>query len=95
MSYDTGWPIERFHEVTPEQEVIRRQHATLVREAVERLDAGLRSVIKLRYFDGLSGAETAIRLGICTYAVHTMAYKGRAIIREYLKERGVRWDHLT
>ena len=57
-----------------------------LREAVERLPRELRAVIVLRYFTGLTLAETADALGIPPGTVSTRQRKGLSLLRLELEE---------
>ena len=53
-------------------------------EAVERLSDDQRSVVVLRYIDGLSIEETAVALGCTTSAVKSRSHRGVAALRSLL-----------
>lgn len=57
-----------------------------LRQAVERLPQDIRAVIVLRYFTGLTLAETAKTLEIPPGTVSTRQRKGLALLRLELKE---------
>lgn len=59
-----------------------------LRTAVERLPDEVRAVIVLRYFTGLTLAETAESLGIPPGTVSTRQRKGLALLRLDLEEEG-------
>jgi RNA polymerase sigma-70 factor (ECF subfamily) len=74
-------PAEKLPEVAAED-----FDALPLRTAVERLPAPIRAVIVLRYFSGLTLAETAQALDIPPGTVSTRQRKGLALLRLELKE---------
>ena len=54
--------------------------------AVLSLPAPYRTVIHLHYFEGLSVAELAAALGCAEGTVKSRLHRGRALLREMLKE---------
>lgn len=72
-------------EVLPETN-LEEFDALPLREAVERLPQDLRAVIVLRYFTGLTLAETAAALGLPPGTVSTRQRKGLALLRLELEE---------
>jgi RNA polymerase sigma-70 factor (ECF subfamily) len=74
-------PAEELPEVAAED-----FDALPLRTAVERLPAPIRAVIVLRYFSGLTLAETAQALDIPPGTVSTRQRKGLALLRLELKE---------
>ena len=54
-------------------------------EAVEQLSLDQRSVVILRYIEGLSIEETAAALGCTSAAVKSRAHRGLASLRSHLE----------
>lgn len=72
-------------ETIPEQ--AREQYDALpLKEAVRRLPEELRSVVVLRYYAGLTVAETAQRLGIPQGTAATRQRRALELLRLELKE---------
>jgi len=70
--------------VGPEQAAAAREAIALVRGAVHRLPEGHREAFRLRHVEGLSVAETALRLGITGTAVKLRLHRARAALRRAL-----------
>ena len=76
---------ERLVEELPET-AVEEFDALPLREAVERLPREVRAVIVLRYFAGLTLAETAQALEVPPGTVSTRQRKGLALLRLELEE---------
>jgi len=63
----------------------RREHAALVRAAIEELPEGYRKVILLRDIEGLDTAETAELLELTTNATKTRLHRARQALRTLLE----------
>jgi RNA polymerase sigma-70 factor, ECF subfamily len=70
----------------PEQALAKNEVRAAVTEAVSRLRKSLRTVVLLRELQGLTGAETAQRLGLTVSAIKTRALRARRRLREHLKK---------
>jgi RNA polymerase sigma-70 factor (ECF subfamily) len=56
-----------------------------VRDCLERLGEGMRTVLALRYRDGLSGRQIADRLGRTVPAIHMALSRARAALAECVR----------
>lgn len=79
--------------ITAPEAASTNQEFQLLLEAIDRLPGRCREVVVLRKLQGLSPAETAVRLGISEDTVHVQARKGLQRIQEYLRKRGVIGEH--
>ena len=68
----------------PEEAVGRGQVRDLVRQAIDRLPVGYRSVVLLRDIEELSGEETGKLLGLTPGAVKVRLHRARRALREIL-----------
>jgi RNA polymerase sigma-70 factor (ECF subfamily) len=85
-------PEERIQaggEDDPEQEVERWERAERIRAAVDTLPADQKRAVQLRYFDGLSVAETAQRVGRNENATKQLLFRAMTSLRARLGERDV------
>ena len=71
-----------------EQQLIDREEARLLREAIAQLPAGAQRVLKLHKIDGLSHADAAARLGITKSAVEKHMAVAMAHLRRILRDWG-------
>lgn len=62
--------------------------ALLVRDALQRIPTGQRAAVVLRYFQGLSVAETAAVLGVSQGAVKSQTSRGLSALRAVLTADG-------
>ena len=69
----------------PEAELVRREGAAALQQAVESLPEDQRMLILLRYFEGLSTEEAAEVLDMTPDAVKTKLYRIRGVIRKKLQ----------
>lgn len=72
------------NERTPSRSVAGHEAATAIRRALAGLSDDYRKAIQLRYFDGLSVAETASRMNRTEPAVHMLCHRAIAQLRELL-----------
>jgi RNA polymerase sigma-70 factor (ECF subfamily) len=68
-----------------EELMARRQTAVLVREAIDRLPEGYRSILMLRDIEELSTDETARMLGVTVNAVKIRVHRARQALRGLLE----------
>jgi RNA polymerase sigma-70 factor (ECF subfamily) len=74
--------------MAPADVLIERQEVRMfVRECVERLPEGYRTILLMRDFEELDTAETAQMLGIAEGAVKTRLHRARQALRGLLEER--------
>lgn len=85
---------ERFHELTPEREAMRRQLIQKVHEALATLETNLRAVAYFRYIAELTVWEIAHVMGRPVNTVNVWAFKARQLMRARLEEQGIGLDHL-
>jgi RNA polymerase sigma-70 factor, ECF subfamily len=71
----------------PDAALSRKRLRQLLQDAVGHLDPAYRAVYTLRDLEGLSGAETARRLGITVAAQKSRLHRARAEMRAFLDER--------
>jgi RNA polymerase sigma-70 factor, ECF subfamily len=71
----------------PDAALARKRLRRLLQDAVEHLDPAHRNVYTLRDVEGLSGAETARRLGISVAAQKSRLHRARAQMRAFLDQR--------
>ena len=71
-------------EEAPDLQVARREMKQLLREAVKSLPPAERSVYELRDIEGMSGEETAARLGLSLAAMKSRLHRGRDGVRQFL-----------
>ncbi len=71
----------------PEEDMLAKEEAIALRAAVARLPDEQQDVIALRYFVGLSVAETADVLGKTEGAVRVQAFRAIARLREMLTRK--------
>lgn len=72
---------------TPEDDLSRRELATLLEAAIDDLPEICRAALILREVEGLSTAETAACLSISEEAVRARLYRARALLRNDLAQR--------
>ncbi len=75
---------EPFDEDSPEREAVRREMQRIVRAAVASLPEPDQSVLRLRDIEELSGAQTAVRLGLTLPAVKARLHRARKALRARL-----------
>jgi len=71
----------------PEQALAENEVRAAVTEAVSGLRRSLRTVVLLRELQGLTGAETARRLGLTVSAIKTRALRARRYLRQHLEKQ--------
>jgi RNA polymerase sigma-70 factor (ECF subfamily) len=69
----------------PAEEAARREEAVRLREAIGRLPERYRTVVRLRYFDGLSCAAIARELATTANVVSLILFRARQRLREELE----------
>jgi len=69
---------------SPQDVLVKKEDAEIIRGAVERLPESLREVLILHYFQGRSHTQTAADLGITRAAVDMRVQRAKARMREYL-----------
>jgi RNA polymerase sigma factor (sigma-70 family) len=72
----------------PEDQLLFKQYYRIVLEAMEKLPAGRRKVLKMSIDDGLTLDEIAERLKISRAGVKKQLYAATAFVRKYLQEHG-------
>lgn len=78
--------------INPEDEFIRKEMQTVVRQAVENMDEPDRSVFVLRYFYFFSVKDIALELDIDSKKVENILYRKKALLRKLLVERGITYN---
>ncbi len=71
-----------------EKELLFKQYYTIALEAMEKLPAGRRKVLRMSVDDGLSLDEIATELQITRAGVKKQLYAATAFVRQYLQEHG-------
>ena len=71
-----------------ENELLFKQYYRIAIEAMEKLPAGRRKVLKMSIDDGLSLDEIALELNISKSGVKKQLYAATAFVRQYLQEHG-------
>lgn len=71
-----------------EKELLFKQYYTIALQAMEKLPAGRRKVLKMSIDDGLSLDEIATELQITRAGVKKQLYAATAFVRQYLQEHG-------
>jgi RNA polymerase sigma factor (sigma-70 family) len=69
-----------------ENEILFRQYYQLAQDAIEKLPAGRRKVLKMSIDDGLTLDEIASELRISRSGVKKQLYAATAFVRQYLQE---------
>lgn len=69
----------------PVDAAIRAEFAAALREMVGRLPEDLAAAVALAHLDDLDAQEVAPRLGITANAVYVRLYKGRTLLRTWLR----------
>ena len=72
------------HSHTPSRSAAGHEAAGAVRDALETLKQDQREALRLRYFEGLSVAEAAERMGRSDGAVHMLCHRGLESLRDKL-----------
>ena len=73
---------------TAEQQLVDREEAQRLREAIEQLPPGAKRVLRLHKIDGLSHAEVAASLGISKSAVEKHMAVAMTHLRRMLRDWG-------
>jgi RNA polymerase sigma-70 factor (ECF subfamily) len=74
---------------TPDHSAIRREDATLLAGVLTRVPDHYQTVLRLRYWDGLTFPEIAIRIGRSEEAARKLWYRALACLTEELQARPV------
>jgi len=82
---------------TPEQAALESERRAAVIKAISCLREGLRTVILLREFQGLTSAETARQLGLSVSAVKARVFHARRCLRRLLERKYMKnhYNHLS
>ncbi len=72
---------------TPHEELERAERAAAVLSALEALEPEQQQILRLRDLEGLSGDETARRLGISTQAMKSRLHRARGALAALLEPR--------
>lgn len=80
---------------TPSQVAIRCEQAARMRDALERLPASLRDVLRLRLFEQMTTERVARTLGITTSAVRHRFRKGAELYAQLLDEPTLTTLHIA
>jgi len=73
----------------PEADYLKREATEILRSAIDKLRARLRTTVELRELGELSSQETARRMGVSVAAVKTRAFQGRRKLRKILRRAGI------
>jgi RNA polymerase sigma-70 factor, ECF subfamily len=76
---------------SPDAEVsyLKREATEILRSAIGKLPATLRTTVELRELGGLSNQETAKRMGVSVAAVKARLFRGRRKLRKTLRRLGI------
>lgn len=82
--------------LNPEQSYAEKEIRSVVVQAISRLRKSWRAVAQLRELQGLTYAETALRLGLTVSAVKARAHHARRYLRRHLerKYKAARYEFL-
>jgi len=72
----------------PENDLLFKQYYRMALEAIEKLPAGRRKILKMSIDDGLTLDEIAARLNISRSGVKKQLYAATAFVRQYVQEHG-------
>jgi RNA polymerase sigma factor FliA len=78
---DEEYELAADERLSPESEVLREDIACIVRKAVEALPASEKEVIRLVYFEGLTHAEAAMKLGFSIEWIYQLRRRAKASLR--------------
>ena len=70
---------------SPSQQASRAERDAAIQVALATLPARQRSAVIMRYFEGLSGSETAEALGVSPKAVERLLARARETLADHLK----------
>ncbi|GAB4223942.1 MAG: sigma-70 family RNA polymerase sigma factor [Spirochaetales bacterium] len=73
-------------EENPETVALEAMEGDRIRQAVQELPEGLRTVVVLYYFEGLAVSEVATALGIGEEGVKSRLFRARKLLRKALEE---------
>ena len=74
---------------SPEDQTVEGDTASIVRAALDELDEGYSSVLRMHYFSEMGVADIADALGISVGTVKSRLSRGRALLAKSLKAKGV------
>ena len=76
---------------SPDAEVnyLKREATEILRSAIGKLPASLRTTVELRELGELSSRETAKRMGVSVAAVKARVFQGRRKLRKTLRSLGI------
>jgi RNA polymerase sigma-70 factor, ECF subfamily len=80
-------PDEPDVEPGPEREVLGRELACIVEDAIDALPDDYRTTFMLRAVEGMTAPETAELLGISEHTVRSRVHRARSQLRSELRER--------
>lgn len=73
----------------PEEDLIHRQRDKIMRDLVNRLQPRYRTIVKLRYFDGLSYDQIAQKLNLPLGTVKIQLRRARLLLAETIKNHRI------
>ncbi len=85
-AHQPGFPLRAAHGKPPEASAIRREDASAVAAAVDRLPADYRLVLQLRYWDGLTFPQIGERVGRSAEAVRKLWFRAVQRLQADLRE---------
>ncbi len=75
------------HSANPLESAISSEYEACMKEALNSLNAEVKAIIELSYYDGYTQAQIAERLGLPLGTVKTWMRQGLMKLRAYIKER--------
>ena len=82
---EVGFEPVASHEATPEQQLLRQERLTMVREAINNLPEKQRSALILREYDQLDYQEIATILGQTVSSVKSLLFRARSSVKLQLE----------
>ncbi|MEA3309513.1 MAG: sigma-70 family RNA polymerase sigma factor [Chloroflexota bacterium] len=86
MGEDGAWEWKAGSDVTPEQQLVRKEQAEQVQELLALLNPVDRSVLTLFYWEGLSYAEISEVTALTESAIKSRLYRTRRVLAGHLLE---------
>lgn len=71
-------------DLTPEEELIIKERAELLKQIIQNLKPRYRTLMELRYYEQLSYEEIADRMGLPVGTVKALLFRGRMLIAQTL-----------